>query len=59
MPAAWALEMAVKVLADLRRRLDPLAPQDVASKRPAAAQYPLRIAACSFPRALGRAEAGR
>jgi hypothetical protein len=34
-------------------------PQDVASERFAAAQHALRIAACSFARALGRAEACR
>ena len=50
--------MPVKVLADLRRRLD-LRPQDVAAECPAAAVDPVRIAACPVPRSLGRAEACR
>jgi ATP-dependent DNA ligase len=51
--------MPVKVLADLRRRLDPPGPQNIASERPAAALHPLRIATRSVSRALGRAEACR
>jgi len=34
-------------------------PPEVASERAAAAQDALRLAACSFPRALGRTEARR
>jgi ATP-dependent DNA ligase len=49
--------MPIKVLADLRRRVDPFSPQDVASERLAAAVHPIRIAACSLTGALGRAEA--
>ena len=51
--------MPVRVLADLRRRLDPLAREKIASERTAVTQDPLRIAARSFSRALGRAEACR
>jgi hypothetical protein len=40
-------------------RIDPARPQDIASERPAAAQDAVRIAARSFPRPLGRAEARR
>ena len=45
--------MPDKVLADLRRRLDPLARASIAAQRAAATQDPLRIAARSFSRALG------
>ena len=51
--------MSVKVLADLRRRLDPLSCANIASERPAAPQHALRVTARSFPRPLGRAEACR
>ena len=51
--------MPDKVLADLRRRLEPLARSEVAAQRAAAAQDPLRIAARALARALGRAAARR
>ena len=49
--------MPVRVLADLRHRLEPLARKTFAFKRPTASQDSIRIAAHSFSRALGRAEA--
>ena len=51
--------MSDKVLADLRRRLEPLSRAKIASRYAAAAQDALRIAARSLARALGRAEACR
>ena len=49
--------MPVKVLADLRRRLDPLARKTSPLSVPPSRRDPLRISARSFSRALGRAEA--
>ena len=51
--------MPVKVLADLRRRLDPLARKTSPLSVPPPRINPLRLAARSFARALGRAEARR
>lgn len=51
--------MPVKLLADLRRPLDPLARKNVASERPAAPQHALWLAARSRARALGCAQACR
>ena len=49
--------MPVKVLADLRRRLDPLARKTSPLSVPPSRRNSLRISARSFSRALGRAEA--
>jgi ATP-dependent DNA ligase len=51
--------MPDKVLADLRRRLDPLARKATAPQRAAASQDPFRLAARPVPRSLGRAQACR
>ena len=51
--------MPDKMLADLRRRLEPLARATSPLEHAAAAQDPLRIAARSFPSALGRARTRR
>jgi ATP-dependent DNA ligase len=51
--------MPDKVLADLRRRLDPLARKTSASERPAAPEHALRLTACLIPCPLARAEACR
>jgi ATP-dependent DNA ligase len=45
--------MPVKVLADLRRRLEPDRSQGIASERTPVSEDSLRIAARSFPRPLG------
>jgi hypothetical protein len=51
--------MPAKVLADLRRRLDPFSAVDLTANRAATTRDPFRIAACSFARALGQAAVRR
>jgi bifunctional non-homologous end joining protein LigD len=50
--------MPNKVLADLRRRLEPLARGKSPLRVPPPRKTPVWLAACSLSRALGRAEAG-